>query len=247
MAKQFGTSLDNFTHPDFIAEKGAPLDAQRIGAYTPSPLERQSAGIADYLMEKGLISDNYRAREIGDSFSTLAEMLPGIGDVEGVAEGLHMGMQGDPMKGGIMAIASMAPFIKGSAFAKKWEDLQKKIADFRHDEARELRNVAYDRDPAFRSYSRIRGKRVKAQKEQLRLIDDAPAEQLGPIGGMPQSDIPIGPPPERLQDVIKDSAVRTNKALQKTEVRRIPTPRLPWEEQDTLTMLENLSIRPRRK
>lgn len=48
--------------------------------YEPSLSEKMSQGIANYLLEKGFISDNYRAQEIGKNLSMIAEFLPGIGD-----------------------------------------------------------------------------------------------------------------------------------------------------------------------
>lgn len=49
--------------------------------YNPSLVERASQGIAGALKDTGLISDNYRAQQIGKNLTTLGEFLPGVGDV----------------------------------------------------------------------------------------------------------------------------------------------------------------------
>ena len=104
-----------------------PLEEQRIEAYTPSPMEQQRQGIASFLSNTGLVSDPYRAQQLGEDFSFLAEMLPGVGDATGVAEGMHMFSEGDRLGGGIMMAASLTPFIPGSSFAKAYQRLSEKI------------------------------------------------------------------------------------------------------------------------
>ncbi len=48
--------------------------------YEPSLVDRIGGGIASGLTDAGLISDNYRAQQIGKNLSTIGEFLPGIGD-----------------------------------------------------------------------------------------------------------------------------------------------------------------------
>ena len=85
-----------------------------IEAYEPSPLENQQQVIADFLLDKGLISDNYRAQRLAENMTFMSEFIPGFGDVQGLREGKFMVDEGNPMMGGIMMGASMLPFVPGS-------------------------------------------------------------------------------------------------------------------------------------
>ena len=86
--------------------------------YNPSLVDKIGGGIADTLTKSGLISDNYRAQQIGKNLSSIGEFLPGIGDAtagdefgRAVAEGDKLGMAmaglgvipiaGDALKGGL--------------------------------------------------------------------------------------------------------------------------------------------------
>jgi len=70
-----------------------------VAPYEPSLVDKMGSGIASGLTKTGLISDNYRAQQIGKNISTLGEFLPGIGDAtagdefgRAVAEGDNLGM-----------------------------------------------------------------------------------------------------------------------------------------------------------
>ena len=80
-----------------------------IAPYEPSPLEKQQQAIANFLLDKGIISDNYRAQRLAENMTFLSEFIPGFGDVQGVREGKFMMDEGSPMMGGLMMGASMFP------------------------------------------------------------------------------------------------------------------------------------------
>ncbi len=70
-----------------------------VSPYEPSLVDRIGGGIASGLTDAGLISDNYRAQQIGKNLSTIGEFLPGIGDAtagddfgRAVADGDKLGM-----------------------------------------------------------------------------------------------------------------------------------------------------------
>ena len=90
-----------------------------IEAYEPSPLEKQQQVIANFLLDNGLISDNYRAQRLAENMTFMSELIPGFGDVQGIREGDYMIEEGNPLAGGIMMGASVIPFIPGSAIARK--------------------------------------------------------------------------------------------------------------------------------
>lgn len=51
-----------------------------VAPYSPSLVDKIGGGIADTLTKSGLISDNYRAQQIGKNLSGIGEFLPGVGD-----------------------------------------------------------------------------------------------------------------------------------------------------------------------
>ena len=51
-----------------------------VAPYNPSLVDKIGGGIADTLTSTGLISDNYRAQQIGKNISSIGEFLPGVGD-----------------------------------------------------------------------------------------------------------------------------------------------------------------------
>ena len=53
---------------------------QSIEPVTPSLSQTSAQKVADFLLDKGIISDRYRAQDVGSTLSGLAEFLPGIGD-----------------------------------------------------------------------------------------------------------------------------------------------------------------------
>ena len=109
-------------------QDGGPLmeDYGTIEPYEPSPMEEQTQRIAEFLKRNG-ISNNASAQRQGENLSMLSEMIPGYGDIIGVREGIDMYQKGDRLGGGIMAVASMIPFIPGSLLAKQAIALVDKI------------------------------------------------------------------------------------------------------------------------
>ena len=70
-----------------------------VAPYNPSLVDKIGGGIADTLTSTGLISDNYRAQQIGKNLSSIGEFLPGVGDAtagdefgRAVADGDNFGM-----------------------------------------------------------------------------------------------------------------------------------------------------------
>ena len=72
---------------------------QTIEPYNPSLSEKIGHGIAGALKSSGLISDNYRAQQVGKNITSIGEFLPGVGDAtagdefgRALAEGDNLGM-----------------------------------------------------------------------------------------------------------------------------------------------------------
>ena len=218
-----------------------PLEEQRIEAYTPSPMEQQRQGIASFLSNTGLVSDPYRAQQLGEDFSFLAEMLPGVGDATGVAEGMHMFSEGDRLGGGIMMAASLTPFIPGSSFARAYQNLAKKIKKARFDLNREINsNMSSEPIDAMNAIENLQEQIRRYQKEQSRLINNAPDEAFDEIAKEMVDEAPVTPPEGRFQDALLGDIVKANEAL------GTPTP----PKEDLLTKLQNLEMyknRPSRK
>ena len=142
-----------------------------IEAYEPSPLEKQQQVIANFLLDNGLISDNYRAQRLAENMTFMSELIPGFGDVQGVREGKFMIDEGNPMMGGIMMGASMLPFIPGSALMRKAQKLQAKIKQEKFNEQRELRNAGSgDGNAAYDAAERARKKHQNAQRQLDEMI-----------------------------------------------------------------------------
>jgi hypothetical protein len=78
------TDIKKVLRNKFTADTMKPIRLNNIpnvaAPYEPSLSEKISQGIASYLLDKGFISDNYRAQEIGKNLSMIAEFLPGVGD-----------------------------------------------------------------------------------------------------------------------------------------------------------------------
>ena len=137
-------------------QDGGPLmeDYGTIEPYEPSPMEEQTQRIAEFLKRNG-ISNNASAQRQGENLSMLSEMIPGYGDYVGVREGIDMYQKGDLLGGGIMAVASMLPFIPASAasiaLTKQIRELVAKMKYERGEAAREGANIKIDGDPARRA------------------------------------------------------------------------------------------------
>jgi len=135
-----------------------------VAPYNPSLVDKIGGGIADTLTSTGLISDNYRAQQIGKNLSSIGEFLPGVGDAtagdefgRAVAKGDKLGMSlaalgvipvaGDLAKKGIKL--SKSPFDLGGAVndrlsvdgshidvvESKWSPTKFSIVEFLTDES----------------------------------------------------------------------------------------------------------------
>ena len=149
-----------------------------IEAYEPSPLEKQQQVIANFLLDNGLISDNYRAQRLAENMTVMSELIPGFGDVQGIREGDYMIEEGNPLAGGIMMGASVIPFIPGTPLAKLATKLQEKIKKGKFNEQRELRNAASgDGDAGYNAAERHR---KSWQKDQRKLDEMIAKEKATP-------------------------------------------------------------------
>tara|TARA_R110000851_G_scaffold137013_1_gene272788 strand:+ start:256 stop:1404 length:1149 start_codon:yes stop_codon:yes gene_type:complete len=84
--------------------------------YNPSLVDKIGGGIADTLTKSGLISDNYRAQQIGKNLSSIGEFLPGIGDATAGDEFGRAAAKGD---GFGMAMAGLGIIPVAGDLAKK--------------------------------------------------------------------------------------------------------------------------------
>jgi len=143
-------------------------DYGTIKAYKPSPLEDQRQRITEFLKRNG-ISNNASAQRQGKNLSMLAEMIPLLGDVQGVSEGVDMIKKGDHLGGGLMSILSMVPFIPASKVVKSVSErlsiIAKKMRQARHNAEREKRNIPFDGDPARRKETMYREEAYNYSKQ----------------------------------------------------------------------------------
>ena len=171
-----------------LAREQEPAGAE-MRAWEPSPLERQRFAITDFLEDKGFSSDRYRARQLAEDLTFLSEFIPGFGDVQGVREGAHTWGEGDRMLGGIMMAASFMPFKSGSILIKPFKALQDKIDKLKFKRKREVINLPYDQTPARRSIDRIDNEIRGLTRQQRKLVEEAPPDQLVKPG---QDVVPSG-------------------------------------------------------
>lgn len=75
-----------------------------VSPYEPSLIDKFGHGIAKTLTDSGLISDNYRAQQIGKNLSSLGEFLPGIGDATAGDEFGRAAAKGDKLGMGLSAL-----------------------------------------------------------------------------------------------------------------------------------------------
>ena len=87
-----------------------------IKSFEPSLADKIGSGIASGLTGTGLISDNYRAQQIGKNVSALAELLPGVGDATAGDEFGRAVAQGDKFG---MAMAGLGAIPVAGDLAKK--------------------------------------------------------------------------------------------------------------------------------
>tara|TARA_R110000803_G_scaffold132008_8_gene199281 strand:+ start:1664 stop:2377 length:714 start_codon:yes stop_codon:yes gene_type:complete len=192
-------------------------DYGTIEAYEPSPLEAQRQRITEFLKRNG-ISNNASAQRQGKNLSMFAEMIPLLGDVQGVSEGVDMIKKGDHLGGGLMSILSVVPGIPASKVVKSVSErlriIAKKMRQARHNAAREKRNIPYDGDPARRKEVKYNEEAYNYSKQYNELkaksIGDAPTNVRASEGG--KSGLRTLSPtvegelmPRKLSDALSDS------------------------------------------
>jgi hypothetical protein len=87
-----------------------------VSPYNPSLVDKIGGGIADTLTKSGLISDNYRAQQIGKNLSSIGEFLPGVGDATAGDEFGRAAAKGDGVG---MAMAGLGIIPVAGDLAKK--------------------------------------------------------------------------------------------------------------------------------
>ena len=75
-----------------------------VAPYNPSLVDKIGGGIANTLTKSGLISDNYRAQQIGKNLSSIGEFLPGVGDATAGDEFGRAAAKGDKLGMGLSAL-----------------------------------------------------------------------------------------------------------------------------------------------
>ena len=75
-----------------------------VAPYNPSLVDKIGGGIANTLTKSGLISDNYRAQQIGKNLSSIGEFLPGVGDASAGDEFGRAVAKGDKLGVGLSAL-----------------------------------------------------------------------------------------------------------------------------------------------
>ena len=108
LRRKFAQEAMSFTPPD-LSPVGSTVEA-----YTPSLRDKMSAGIANALHDSGAISDKYRAQNVGDNLTSLAEFIPGVGDVVDADEFGRSAAQGD-LGGMAMAGLGVIPVVGDAA------------------------------------------------------------------------------------------------------------------------------------
>lgn len=73
--------------------------ANTVAPYEPTLTERMGQGVSNALFDSGIISDRYGAQRVGETLSSIGELLPGVGDAtagdefgRAVAQGDKVGM-----------------------------------------------------------------------------------------------------------------------------------------------------------
>jgi hypothetical protein len=92
-----------------LSGQPSPIDSNPsvAQAYKPTLTEKAGRGVASFLTDTGLISDNYRAQEIGRNVSAIGEFLPGIGDAAAGDEFGRAVKQGDATGMGLAALGAI--------------------------------------------------------------------------------------------------------------------------------------------
>lgn len=95
---------------------------QTAANVNPSLIETAGQKVSDYLFDQGIISDRYRAQEVGKSIAGLGEFLPVIGDAtagddfgKAAAQGDKLGM-GVGLLGAVPVLGDVAKKFKGKVY-----------------------------------------------------------------------------------------------------------------------------------
>ena len=231
-------------------------------AYEPSPLEQQKYALQDMLGGIGSFASEHNipflkaldnqpyTRGVAEDLTFLSEFIPGFGEAQGIREGAHMWGEGSPLMGGIMMAASFMPFKSGSKLAGKFGKLQEEIDDLKFDRKREENNLTVDGTPAQRAIDNIDNKIRGLIRQQRKLVEDAPPDQLVKPGQdvVPSSGgarpvegeyMPAGES-RGIADMTMDELADVMSGV-RLGVPSTPKPRQP-EQGDMLTRLQNLEM-----
>lgn len=121
LRRKFRAESMSFTPPS-LEPQGTTMEA-----YSPSLRERMSKGVSDALYNSGAISDRYRAQNVGDNLTSLAEFVPGVGDVVDADEFGRAAASGD-IGGMAMAGLGVIPVV-GDAAQKGLKGFTKTTGD----------------------------------------------------------------------------------------------------------------------
>ena len=97
------TFLHNKYYQDVAQGNSRALDPQPQTATNVNPSLIETAGqkVSDYLFDQGIISDRYRAQEVGKSIAGLGEFLPVLGDATAGDDFGKAAAQGDKLGMGV--------------------------------------------------------------------------------------------------------------------------------------------------
>lgn len=174
-----------------------------IKSFEPSLADKIGSGIASGLTGTGLISDNYRAQQIGKNVSALAELLPGIGDATAGDEFGRAVAQGDKFG---MAMAGLGVIPVAGDLAKS--ALKVKFPDFKIGLSENADNIILDKIVVP---DELRGS-GKGTEFMVNLIADADRKGKS-IGLTPSSD--FGGNKKRLTEFYKRFGFVENKGKNK--------------------------------
>lgn len=91
--------------------------------WDPSPIEKQKhrtqdllSGVGSFAEERDIpflraLDDPYYSRGVAESMTLASEFTPGLGDVQGIREGIHLTKEGHPILGPSIAGLSALPFL----------------------------------------------------------------------------------------------------------------------------------------
>tara|TARA_R110002020_G_scaffold349937_1_gene563386 strand:+ start:106 stop:990 length:885 start_codon:yes stop_codon:yes gene_type:complete len=116
------TFLRNKYFQDVAQGNSRALDPQPQTAANVNPSLIETAGqkVSDYLFDQGIISDRYRAQEVGKSIAGLGEFLPVIGDATAGDDFGKAAAQGDKLGMGIGLLGAVPVLGDAAKKGVKW-------------------------------------------------------------------------------------------------------------------------------